>query len=58
MKKRLTLLTISALTIGTMIGGCGKNKEADNIQPIKDTVTTELGEEMSTKAYRKMLPIT
>lgn len=50
MKKRLTLLTISALTIGTMIGGCGKNKEADNIQPIKDTVTTELGEEMSTKA--------
>lgn len=50
MKKRLTLLTISALTIGTMIGGCGKNKETDNIQPIKDTVTTELGEEMSTKA--------
>ena len=50
MKKRLTLLTISALTIGTMIGGCGKNKEADNIQPIKNTVTTELGEEMSTKA--------
>ena len=50
MKKRLTLLTISALAIGTMIGGCGKNKEADNIQPIKDTVTTELGEEMSTKA--------
>lgn len=50
MKKRLTLLTISAVTIGTMIGGCGKNKEADNIQPIKDTVTTELGEEMSTKA--------
>ena len=50
MKKRLTLLTISALTIGTMIGGCGKNKEADNIQPIKDTVTTELGEKMSTKA--------
>lgn len=46
MKKTSTLLLLSILTM-TALTGCG-NK--DNLTPIKDTITTELGDELKTEA--------